>query len=178
MGFGFNLVVAFILIPLTVILLIVWVISRKWIFGKTVGLIWLGLLGLAFLSEMIQFLTAKKQLKKDDFYGQYIIDRDYFPGKQTDWQYENFRFEIMDNDSIHFFVTQNDKILKTFKGTITTLKPYNSERLVINMEQPTYHILTTNPTIYRSAWGYYLVFNSPKFGNVFFSKGKWKPIDM
>ena len=122
-------------------------------------------------------LTAKKELKKKDYYGQYIINRDFFPGKQADWQYETFRFEIKNNDKIYFYVTNSDKIVKIFSGTISTTAPYGSERLIINMEQPTIHVLKTNPTVYRNAWSFYLVFHSDKFNNMYFKKGNWKPIN-
>ncbi|MBK8416976.1 MAG: hypothetical protein IPL22_22150 [Bacteroidetes bacterium] len=72
-----------------------------------------------------------------------IVNRDYFPGKQADWQYNNFRFEIKENDTIYFYVTDKEIIIKTYRA-ITTTKPYSSERLIINMEQPTHHILTNN----------------------------------
>ncbi len=177
MGFGFNLFFVFILVPLTGILLVIWLVTRKKIFGKIVGLICLGIVGLALLSGTVQWLTAKKELKKKDYYGQYIVNRDYFPGKQADWQYENFRFEIKDNDSIYFYVTNKEKILKTYHGTITTTMPYSSERLILNMEKPIHHIMSSDPTTYRSAWSFYLVFYSPKFNNVYFKKGQWKPLD-
>ena len=179
MGFGFNLFLIFILAPLTGILLVIWLLTRKKIFGKTVGLIWLGIFGLAFLYGIVQWLTSKTELQKKDYYGQYIINRDYFPGRQADWQYEKFRFEIKDNDSIYFHLTDKQKILRTYRGTITTTAPsqYISERLIINMEQPTHHVMTSNPTTYRSAWSFYLVLNSPKYKNMFFEKGKWKPIE-
>ena len=61
--------------------------------------------------------------------------------------------------------------------SIKTTTPYSSARLIIEMEQPTHHIMTSNPTTYRSAWDFYLVFKSPKFYNVFFEKRKWKPIE-
>ncbi|TAE89990.1 MAG: hypothetical protein EAY81_01375, partial [Bacteroidetes bacterium] len=127
----------------------------------------------------IQWLTAKTELKKKDYYGQYIVNRNYFPGIQADWQYNHFRFEIKENDSIYFYLTDKEKILKTYVGTITTTyrSQYSSARLIINMEQPTHHILTSNPTTYRSTWSFYLVFDSPKFNNVFFKKGQWKPLD-
>lgn len=176
MGFGFNLFFVFVLVPLTGILLVIWLLTGKKIFGKTLGLIWLGIFGLALLSGIIQWLTAITELKKRDYYGQYIINRDYFPGKQADWQYNNFRFEIKENDSIFFYLTDKEKVLKTYRGTITTTKPYSSERLILNMEQPKHHILTSNPTTYRSAWSFYLVFDSPKFNNVYFKKGKWELI--
>ncbi|WP_350128027.1 hypothetical protein [Imperialibacter sp.] len=179
MGFGFNLFFILILVPLTGILLIVWLISRKLIVGKILGLIWLGIFGLGTLVTILNWLTSKTELDKDDYYGEYVINRDYFKGEQTDWQYDHFRFKITDNDSIFFYVTDKEKILKTYRGTIKTTDPrnYNSARLIIEMEEPTHHILASNPTTYRSAWDFYLVFKSPKFYNVFFEKGKWEPIE-
>ena len=176
MGFGFNLFFIFILVPATIILLLIWLFSKKQIFGKTLGIIWLSIFSLVLFSYIVQSLTSKKEIKKKDYYGQYIVYRDFFAGEQADWQYNNFRFEIKENDSIYFYVTENEKILQTFRGTITTTQPYNSERLIINMQQPTHHIVTSNPTTYRSAWSFYLVFESPKFNNVYFKKGQWTPI--
>ena len=179
MGFGFNLFFIFILVPLTGILLVIWLTSRQQIIGKVIGFIWLGIFALALLSVTIQWLTAKTELDKQDYYGEYIINRDYFYGEQTDWQYNHFRFEITETDSILFFVTEKGKVLKTYRGTIKTSDPKNhhSERLIIEMEKPKHHIMMSNPTTYRSAWGFYLVFNSPKFHNVFFKKGNWKIIE-
>lgn len=177
MGFGFTLLFVLILLPATGILLLTWLLTRKKVFGEALRLIWTGMLGLVLILMIIQWLTAKTELRKKDYYGQYIVNRDYFPGKQADWQYDNFRFEIKENDSIYFYETDKEKILKTYKGTITTTTLYDSERLIINMEQPTHHIMVSEPTTYRSAWRFYLVFCSPKFNNVYFKKGKWKPRD-
>lgn len=173
------MIVILFIFPLTIILLVIWAITRKRIFGKILGYFWLGLLGLFCLGTVIKILTDKKALDKEDYYGEYIVNRDYFPGRQADWQYENYRFEIKENDSIYFHVTDKEKILKTYRGTITTTDPnqYTSERLIIKMEQPMHHIMTSNPTTYRSAWSFYLVFYSPKFNNVYFKKGQWKPLD-
>lgn len=179
MGFGFNLFFIFILVPLTGILLITWFLSRKLLIGKMLGFIWLGIFGLVLLSGIIRWLTSKTELDKDDYYGEYVINRDLFKSKQTDWQYNHFRFEITDQDSIFFHVTDKEKIMKTYRGTIKMTNPeyHRSDRLIIEMERLTHHILTSNPTTYRSAWSFYLVFNSPKFYNVFFKKGKWEPIE-
>src|SRR5688572_18489849 len=125
MGFGFNLFFIFILVPLTGILLIAWLLSRKLWIGKILGFIWLGIFGLVLLSGIVRWLTSKTELDKDDYYGEYVINRDYFQGKQTDWQYNHFRFEITDNDSILFYVTDNEKVLKTYRGTIKTTDPRN-----------------------------------------------------
>jgi len=174
MGFAFNLFVAFILFPLVCILFILWAISKKKAFIKMIAYIITGLFGLIVLSSFLRIFIDKKTLHKDDYYGSYVIDKTYFPGKQANWQYDTFRFEIKDNDSIYFYVTDKNKIRKTYKGTISTKTIYQSQRLAIHMQQPTHHILTTNPTIYRSVWGFELVFDSPKFSNMCFKKGEWE----
>jgi len=178
MGFGFNLFFVFILVPSIGILSLTWLITRKKIFGKILGLIGIGVFGLALLSGTVWWLTAKKELKKKDYYGEYIVNRNYFSGRQSDWQYNHFRFEIKNNDSIYFYLTEGGKVVNTYRGTITTTdsSQYISERLITRMEQPTYHVLTSNPTTFRNSWSFNLVFHSPKFNNVYFKKGHWKPL--
>lgn len=177
MGFSFNLLFVFILVPLMGILLFGWIFTRKKIFVTTLVLILFSVFGIVALAATLKWVTSKKELHKKDYYGEYIINRDYFPGKQADWQYNSFRFEIKANDSIYFYVTDKEKILNTYRGTVTTNNLYRSERLIINLKEPTHHILSSNPTTYRSTWNYYLVFYSPKFNNVFFKKGKWKLLE-
>lgn len=183
MGFGFNLLFIFIFIPLTILLTlaltVTWLFTKEKLYGKLLGMMWGIIFGLFVVLGTTKWLTNKTVLKKEDYYGHYIVNRDYFTGRQTDWQYDHFRFEIKENDSIYFYQTDKEKILNTYKGTITTTSrsQYNSARLKINMEQPTIHILASNPTTHREAWGFYLTFYSPKFNNLFFKKGKWKPID-
>lgn len=177
MGFGFNLFFVLILLPLTGILLLFWILSRLKVFGMFLGIIWLAVAALVLFVTIINWITSPRDLDKEDYYGSYIINRAFFKGKQADWQYNTFRFEIKDNDSIYFYITDKETILKIYKGAIATTENYISERLIINMEQPGYHILYSNPTTYRSTWSFNLVFYSPKFNNVFFKKGKWKPID-
>jgi len=172
MGFLFNLFVVFILFPLLFILMIFWLLSKNKSFGKTIAYLVSGVLVLILLSLVLRAFIDKKTLQKDDYYGSYTINKNYFPGKQANWQYDNFRFEINDKDSVYFYVTTKDKIRQTYKGTISTVKRASSERLVLHMHQPTHHVLTTNPTIYRSVWGFELVFNSPKFSNMYFTKGE------
>lgn len=177
MGLGIAFLFVFILAPITVILSIAWLISKKLLFGKILGFIWLGLFALMIFAELANKLSSKTLLEKEDYYGEYIINRDYFKGPQTDWQYNHFRFKITDKDSIYFYVTEKERILETYRGKIGTITHYSSARLLIGMEQPSHHILTSYPTTYRSAWSFYLVFDSPNFQNVFFKKGKWKSIE-
>lgn len=177
LGFGFNLLFAFVIVPICIILLILGVVSRKKIFVIIIGYIFTGIIALIVLSSIIQGFTATIELEKEDYYGTYIVDRSKFPGKQSDWQYDNFRFEIKSNDSIFFYSTRGEKITHTFKGKVSTVKPHVSARLVLNMDQPTHHIIQDNPTTYRDWRDFYLVFNSKRFKNVFFKKGEWKPLE-
>ena len=173
---GLKYLVLLFILPFLVWIFIIGIKNRNNSNGK---LIFIGFaIGILFIGIVwtISFLKQKMTLDKTDYYGEYIIDRNYFSGKQTDWQYNHFRIKITDTDSIFLYVTEKQRIIKTYKGTITTVD-LSSSRLVINMDQPTHHILTTNPTTYREPWDFYLVFNSPKFNNMFFRKGKWKEIE-
>jgi hypothetical protein len=183
MGSGIYLLFIIILLPLTALLtglsLIAWLLTKQKVYGRIIGIMWGGIFGLIILLVVINWLTSKTELAQKDYYGQYIVNRDYFQGKQSDWQYDHYRFEIKKNDSIYFYVTDKEKILKTYTGTITATdnSEHNSARLIIKMGQPSHHILTSNPKTYRSAWSFYLVFYSPKFNNVYFKKGQWKPLN-
>lgn len=172
--FGF---VIFILLPVSLIILIFGLVSKKNKLLRAIGSFWLFLFGLATMFSFLGWMMSKTILDKCDYHGTYVVKREYFKGVQSDWQYNSFRFEITEQDSIFFYETEKEIILKTYRGTIRTSKFYESARLVVSMEQPTHHILQSNPITYRGIWSFYLVFNSPEFNNVFFKKGKWKPID-
>lgn len=174
MGFGFNLFAIPALILISVFGLIAWGVTKRALFGKIVGFVWLSTIGLVLLSLALQKFNSKKILTKENYYGQYVINRSIFPGKQAEWQYKHFYIDIKSNDSIFLYiVNDNGKTIRIFKGRISTNKLYKSERLLINMEHPTHHILTSNPTTYRDNWSFYIVFNSPKFGNMYFVKDNW-----
>ena len=153
-------------------------IKRKTKFiGKAILSVYICGIGFIIIMSIISILSKKMILDKSDFYGEYSIDRNYFSGKQADWQYNNFRFEIKKNDSIYFYVTDGEKINKTYKGIISATYSHKSARIRIKMEKPNHHILKTNPTIYRESWNFFLVFKSPKFNNMYFRKNNWKKIE-
>lgn len=159
--------------PLTIILAIIWLLTKHKFFGYLIGILWTGIFGLYSFSAF----WTKKELEKDDIYGEYVIDRTKFSGKQADWQYEHFRFEITKDNDFIFYQTDNDRIIRTYKGKIEFLEAYNKPRIVLHMDKLRHHIIEDKPTLYRQVWTFYYVFNSPKFGNVFFTKGQWKPLD-
>ena len=115
-------------------------------------------------------------LEKNDFYGEYVVDRDFFSGKNADWQYSRYRFEIKENDSLYFYLIDEGKVLSTYVVAVQEVISYSSARLKVVKNTPSYHVLNSNPTIYREAWGFYMVLNSPFYGNMFFRKGGWDSI--
>ena len=124
--------------------------------GKSILYFWIFIFVIGFFEDEIRTIYRLKKLHRDDFIGEFVIDRKCFAGKQADWQYDNFRFEIKKNDSIYFYVTNKERLIKTYRGTITTTKPYSSEILKVKMEQPTNHIMSSNPGIYRGKWSFIL----------------------
>ena len=107
---GFALI--FILLPLSIIFFIIWLVTNNKKYLKIIGYFWGGLLGLLVLGFVLRFFIDDKNLEKSDYYGEYIINRNYFSGKQSDWQYDNFRFEIKENDSIYFYITNKSFQIK------------------------------------------------------------------
>lgn len=169
--------ILFIIIVLTIILALLWLFTKKKIFGEAIGYLGYGVIVLVALGLVINFCENGKRVKRSDYTGQYVINRKFYAGKQADWQYEHFRFEIKSDDAIEFHVTEKDRIVKTYYGTVSTSHYDRTERLIINMNQPTHHIMSSNPTLYRGVWNFILVFQSPKFRNVCFKKAQWTPIE-
>ncbi len=177
MGFGFNLFVVFILFPLSIILPIVWLLTKRRLFGKILLFIWIPILSLIIITSIVHFFIDKKSIKRQDIYGEYIIDRTKFPGKQADWQYNHFRFKITKESKFIFYTIDNNKIVKADSGKVVFVDSYSQPRIIVQVEKPRQQIIEDEPTLYRSVWSFYYVFYSPKFKNVFFTKGTWKPLD-
>lgn len=160
---------------LSFLLLIIHMLDKDIGAGKVLVYGWSFLFLLYIIGLVVNMLTSRIILDKEDYYGEYIVCRDYFPGEQADWQYNHFRFEIKENDSIYFYVTEKEKIIKAYKGRVYFTN-HKSKRIDIQMSTSNHHVLFEDPTIHRSAWSFYLTFDSPKFNTMFFRKGKWKKI--
>ena len=177
MGFGFNLFFAFLLLPLTIILALAWLFTQSRLIGKTLKIIWLTVGGLVAFVLVLHFFFDKKEISHADILGEYVIDRRQFPGKQADWQYNHFRFEITPQQRLLFHRTDGERIIQTYTGRIKFLEAYKLPRTIWRADSPSYHIIRHTPTLYRTPFSLYYVFDSTRFGNVFFTKGKWKPIN-
>lgn len=120
------------------------------------------------------YLFSKKEVSREDIYGEYIIDRSKYSGRQSDWQYNSFKFELRNNHKLYFYEMDNGKVTKVSIIPVYFCIP---NHLALVKDSTRHHILSDNPTLYRETFNFYYVFKSPKFGNVFFKRGSWKKLD-
>jgi hypothetical protein len=171
---GFGL---FFLIIFTLVLAILWGVTKKKTFWDLIRLIWISVFALFCLGFILNILTSKMRVTKEDIYGEYVIDRDMFAGKQADWQYNHYRFKITEENKLYLFITNKERVVKTIVRNIDINSLYINAHLDISPDESVHHILKDNPTLYRDTWSFYYVFESGKYGNMFFKKGSWEPID-
>lgn len=175
-----NWLFILIIIPISGILVGAWDLTKKKIYIWLLGILWF-VVGVVYLyrrgSSSSEVPLMNMPIEKKDYYGSYVIAREFFSGDQVDWQYDHFRFEIKDNDSIYFYLTNGAKINKTFRGGISTVTLDTNENLVLHMDTPTHHILKTNPRLYFKDNDLFLIFKSKKYHNVYFKKGEWREIE-
>ena len=176
MAYLFIFFIAIVLCAVVLLLLLGWGITKNIIFGKLIGVVVFGVVAVILTVSILRLFTFKKEVTQGDIYGTYVIDRTKFPGKQADWQYNHYRFEITRQNEFLFRLTDKEKVIRTFRGKAVFSPYYKIPRIVLQVDSPSYHIINETPTLYRTVWSFYYVFYSPKFGNVFFTKGKWKPI--
>lgn len=174
-AFGFLFAI---FISLTLVLWILKLIFKKKIINKIILGLWIFFISIPILLLIISIFTTKMELDKEEIYGNYVIDRSKCSGKQSDWQYNHYRFKITKDNKICFYITEKEKIIKTIEGKVEIKEYYTpSPRLKIIFKEPSFHIIKDNPTLYREIWSFYYVFYSEKYQNVFFKKGNWKSID-
>jgi hypothetical protein len=174
---GYSLLIGLIIIPLTGVLLLMWLFTRRNKFGKMLAIVWAGMIGLMLLVSAVRLFKDKKELAQEDIYGEYVIDRTKFSGEQADWQYNHFKFEITRDNRFYFYQTDGNRIVKSYEGTVEFLEEYYTPRIILHVNFPRHHIINEMPTLYRTVWSFYYVFDSPFYGNVFFKKGKWKELN-
>lgn len=187
MGKGIAILFYVIMLPASGILLLTWILTYiKW--KKHYALfILLSIWTLFILGTGLLWITESyfkpMIVTQQDIYGTYVIDTEKFPGKQADWQYENFRFTITQNNELIFesHIYDNKWRADTVKVSYSSgyfdldKNEYCNRKIRIHSDSTSHHIIRDNPTLYRESFNsFYYVFESEKFGNVFFRKGQWK----
>lgn len=165
----------FIIIVLVVLILSIYsglafMVTRKveywYLFLKVVASSFL-LIGVLLL---VRWLNSNVKLSKSDFYGDYVINRDFFPGPDAQWQYEHYKFTIRPDDSLFFYVMAGDSIRSVHKGKMIVSNAYASARVTFDMQPPVHHVFTEQPLIVRNRWGFTIVLYSPYYNHMYFEK--------
>ena len=169
MGFGFNLI-GFPLLLLTTGGLIFYAIAKKtWKPLLVVAALW-GLTILLFVVSIIANRYSRPvRLTKTDIIGDYRIDTTFFTGTNAKWQYDHYRFTITPSDSIYFYLTKKDTVIRTFRKKIS----YSSgppDLWKVHSDTTTYHVIKYPPTLFRGQKKFYYVLKSDQYGNIFFRK--------
>ena len=160
--------------PVTILLLLIGIIFREKDILKSIVVIWILIAGLMIVAALAEFINTPKRVEESDLYGEYVIDKNKFGGKQAEWQYEHYKFEIKSNRTLIFSQLQNNG---KFKTEIVNVKIYDdgvrSYLNIISTEKNS-HIIQESPTLFRKRFCFYYVFKSKKFVNMFFKKDTWK----
>ena len=128
-----------------------------------------------FVILLLKHHRLSIRVTEEDIYGTYVIDKSRFSGEQADWQYDNFRFEVTRNNQLLFEHRVYDDVWELETVDVSFDPTWENRRIRIHSDSTNHHIIRDNPTLYRLSYGeFYYVFESEKFGNVFFKKGEWK----
>jgi len=120
--------------------------------------------------QLYNFATSKMSVDKRDYYGHYRIDRDMFPGKNAEWQYEKYRFRVDKSGSIIFDEKGGDSSIESCKVKFEVLEYFDNARIKLFNGRTCHHIFTSLPLLVRDSWSFQLVFRSPHYGNMYFKK--------
>lgn len=182
MGFGFNILVAFVLFLLFVLSVAISVVvvifsrqekryhraKRLFLFHAVAVLgFFIITLTLVALSEAL----APMKVEREDIIGTYRVDRTMYPGPNADWQHEHFILEIRDSGSVVLRSKDVKGHWHEYSRPFTPLYYANYRwRFPTERDSTAHHVLANTPTLFREPWGFYYVFHSPRFGNMFFRK--------
>ena len=158
MGFGFNLIGFPVLILLTLGLLTHFIATKKKSSLKILGFIWILTIVVIVAASINSHYRTPMRLTKTDITGDYRIDTNFFPGRNANWQFDHYRFTITPTDSIFFYVTNRDTIIRIFREKIE----YSSgpPDLWAIKSDTHYHVIKYGPTLYRGHNKFYYVFKS------------------
>ena len=116
------------------------------------------------------------EVRESDIVGTYVIDTDYFPGPDAEWQYDKYSFTI-DRNKVLTFTERN--LDGSIRGQCRTPISYNYNYVTSDhLRLPRgcdkcHHVLSESPTLWRHWWSFTYVFTSPHYGNMYFRKLRW-----
>lgn len=159
----------FIVLPIILVsiaLLVAFAFTRKRKYLAAVGAIWFFAIGGYSVLVLIARFNKPIQLKREDTYGIYRIDTNFYPGTNARWQYNRYRIEITPTDSIHLIAyDMYGRLQSNHSYRITYSATYSG---LWTAPDAKHHMLWHNPSLYRTHNGFYYVLKSKRYGNMFF----------
>lgn len=150
---------------------------------------------LCFVRSVFVFFNSPMTVKKYHLQGEYVINRKMFKGKNADWQYKHYRMSIY-KDTMYLHILNHGKEIKRYKKKIKYLYPYHRGHSVRDHtflafddkpiyvpdyqnkeEMKMYHLLNKDPMLMANPFSFNIILVSEKYGNMFFTHGKWKEIE-
>jgi len=92
-------------------------ITWKFILKVTILFSFVSLFLLLVAESIYTFCTRPMTVRKYNIGGNYVINRDFFKGKNTGWQYEHYWIKISD-DTLYLNIMNNNVLIKTYKRPI------------------------------------------------------------
>lgn len=111
------------------------------------------------------WLSSPTKPSKSQIIGHYEIDRTKHPGKQADWQHATYSLEITEA----MVIVRDSRTDTTWESPIEW-SGTSRYRWFFSSREKRHHIIAEGPAIHRKPFGFYYVFKSPLYGDVFFVK--------
>lgn len=135
---------------------------------KQIALIWC--VPFLFFGSLffVSWYLSPVQISKGSIVGCYEVDDRFYSGPNAQWQKKHFRFEVTSKNTFVLYERLADQTDKPFVGQVNWANQ-RPERWSVTMKTP-HHVVDRHPTLYRQQSGFYYVFRTKKFGNMFFKR--------
>lgn len=165
-----SIIMLIFMIGITLIFPVLYYFRKKKMYLYSFFTFWSFVVLLFLILSVAEFINSKATVVKDDLYGNYVIDKEMFKGKNATWQYQHFSFLITKDDVFIFYkYSDSGKIKSVYKREVEFVN-YASPHLRILNVKPNNQVIESEPLLVRKKWGFFYVFKSHKFGNMFFTK--------
>jgi hypothetical protein len=171
---GILILLFIIMIPCSIILLLSWIVTwiQKGNHFPAIILsgIWIFYIGGVAVLYLIAPFIKPMKITKADYYGIHKTDLKKFSRFQAEWQYNNYQITINKDGFLRLYkLIQEPELIDSVKFEFTS--HYTNPRIRLITDSTNHHIISESPTLYREPFNnFYLVFNSKKYGNMFFRK--------
>jgi hypothetical protein len=135
---------------------------------KSVTAIWAIPVSFILVIISLSWTLSLTSVDREKIIGSYSVDDRFYPGKNAAWQKKHYRFEIRSDDTFVLFERLGDGSEKPYFGKVSWANEA-TEKWSVTMDAP-HHVIDKHPVLYRERFGFYYVFRTKYFGNMFYRK--------